>query len=350
MPTILHIYSLEKLPNSGIIMFSTRTRVMSVVKTKIWKTFSHVGVIYPSAVTGTKKPWISYLDEIYGMVSMPLINFLAVNDFIDWVIRTPSVVFDEQRWTSAIKRNINRDSNLKVLPDGSLGGSFETELRHILGMDDDDRRSNNIGFVKDVLDDYYRGICDQSKKISFEDENHVFEIVVKGGSEDALLKTIKQILGLMNITIQSIHPPIQFFMNPMLTDLSDTYYRDGGLKYPHLPNARMESDRDHAADIVAKMFSVGLGDAGIFGHFSEEIDTTVAAKRTREDMSREMVSDILSATKNQLMISKKMFGELTPEQKVLWNGSLEDLFASFGVLLTHLNQDDVSLDIRKYLV
>lgn len=341
---------MDKLPNSGIIMFSTRSRVMSVVKTKIWKTFSHVGVIYPSSVTGAKKPWISYLDEIYGMVSMPLINFLAANNFIDWVIRTPSIVLDEKRWTNAIKGNINRDSNLKVLPDGTLGGSFETELRHILGMDEEDRKCSNIGFVKDVLDDYYRGIGDHTKKISFEDEHHIFEIEVKGGSEDALLKTIKQILGLMNITIQSIHPPIQYFMNPMLTDLSDTYYRDGGLKYPHLPNARMESDRDHAANIIAKMFSVGLGDVDIFGHFSEEIDTTVAAKHTREDMSREMVSDILSVVKNQLLISKNMFGELTPEKKVLWNGSLEDLFASFGVLLTHLNHDDVSLDIRKYLV
>lgn len=350
MPTILHIYSLDKLPSSGIMLFSTRSRVMSVVKTKIWRTFSHVGVIYPSAVTGTKKPWISYLDEIYGMVSMPLVNFLAVNDFIDWVIRTPSVVFDEQRWTNAIKRNIIRDSNLKVLPDGTLGGSFETELRHILGMDENDRKCNNIGFVKDVLDDYYRGICDQSKKISFEDENHVFGIEVRGGSEDALLKTIKQILGLVNLTIQSIHPPIQYFMNPMLTDLSDTYYRDGGLKYPHLPNAAMENDRDHAASIVANMFSAGLGDESIFGHFSEEIDTTVAAKLTREDMSREMVSDILSAIKSHLAISKKLIGEPPAEQKVLWNGSLEDLFASVGVMLTHLNHGDVSLDIKKYML
>lgn len=350
MTKILHIYSIEKLPSSGIILFSTRSRVMSVVKTKIWRTFSHAGVIYPSSVTGVKKPWVSYLDEIYGMISMPLAIFLSSNDFIDWVIRVPSVAFDEKRWAVSIKKNITRDSNLNINPDGTLGGSFETELKHILGLDEDDRKSNNIGFVKDVIDDYYEDVSRQpTKKISFDDDQHVFGIQVRGGSEDALLKTIKQILGLVNITIQSIQPPINYFMNPMLIDLSDIYYRDGGIMYPISHNTRMESDRDHAASIVANMFSAGLGNDDIFTHFSEEIDTTDAAKRTRDDMSREMVSDVISSLKTQLAMSINIMGEISKKHKEDWNGSLEDLFASLGVLLTHLNYDDVNLDVKKYI-
>lgn len=350
MPTILHIYSLEKLPNCGIILFSIRSRVMSVVKTKIWRTFSHVGVIYPSAVTGTKKPWISYLDEIYGMVSMPLVNFLSGNDFVDWVIRTPSVMLDEQKWTRAIKKNISRDSNLKVLPDGTIGGSFETELKHILGIGEDNRSSNNIGFVRDVLDEYCGGI-EVSKQVSFEDDQHQFGLEIRGGSEDTLIKTVKQILGLVNLTTQSIEPPITYFMNPLLTDLSDTYYRDGGLKYPPLHKTHMESDREHVAEIVAKMFSAGLGeDESLFGHFTEEIDTTVAAKHARDEISREMVSDTISALKDHLTITKNIMSKCTREERDAWNGSLEDLFASFGVILTHLNHGEVNLEIRRFLL
>lgn len=350
MPTILHIYSLEKLPTCGLILFSIRTRVMSVVKTKIWRTFSHVGVIHPSAVTGTKKPWVSYLDEIYGMVSMPLVNFLSGNDFVDWVIRTPSVMLDEHKWTNAIKRNITRDSNLKILPDGTIGGSFETELKHILGIDEDDRRCNNIGFVKDVLDEYCGGAQSQ-KQVSFEDDQHHFGIEIKVGSEDALIKTVKQILGLVNLTTQSIEPPITYFMNPLLTDLSDTYFRDGGLKYPSHHKSHMDGDREHIAEIVAKMFSAGLsGDEGLFGHFSEEIDTTVAAKQTRDDISREIVSDVISTVKTQLSISKNAMGNINQNQKDAWNGALEDLFASFGVLLTHLNHDSENLEIKKFFI
>jgi hypothetical protein len=261
-------------------------------------------------------------------------------------------MFDEQRWTSAIKRNITRDSNLKILPDGTLGGSFETELKHILGIDEDDRSNNNIGFVKDVLDEYYRGRCEPIKQVSFEDEHRQFGIEIRGGSEDLLLRTVKQILGLVNLTSQSIEPPIKYFLNPLLTDLSDTYYRDGGIKLSRIPdnNIKLETDREHAASVIAKMFSAGLGDDGLLGHFSEEIDTTVAAKQTKDDMTREMLSDTMSAMRTQLSISKQSMKNVTEEERALWNTSLEDLFASFGVLLTHLNHDQEYLDIKKFMI
>jgi len=344
---------------SGIVFFTLRERVMSVIKSKIWKTFSHVGVVYKSSVSGTEKNWISYMDEIYGLVTCPLDRFIHSESMVSWAIRP---LAEPQQAFSSVFRNCivqhsSEDSSLYISEEGEISGSFDDELRTILGIPIEARDpglNTNLGYVEDILTDTCRKLGMKTEKdrvLEFEDdrerEEELMETLSPRVSEkEELLKTIHQLLGMVNLTTQTVRPPIQNLISQPHKILQDVLYQpsenfsvhvSGGLSNSIYPN--LTDERRHAAEVISKMFASGLASEGVREVFEEELDTTVLARRGRAEMTRELLGDLLDILDRQLQHAKTLLDKKTLPNKSdreTYNQILQDMITAEGSLLAHL--------------
>lgn len=348
----------EDLVSNGIILFRLEDKVMSRVKTRIWKTYSHVGIVYQSLAGGTLQPWISYMDEIYGIVSMPFGIFVGTHNFPQdrgWMIRPLGVTGNPENMRKAIRNHVHEDSHITLLEDGSLGGGFEYELKSILGIPISDKpqdSNTNIGFVLDILRDYWdlEGVSgDLSiKQVSFEDqvqnnEDLVNMFVHTGHSENDILKSVYNLLGLVNITTYTIKPPIHVFFNSGFPDFDNKFIVKKGPVTKRKLNSNqylmVGEMKKHVAEVVAKIFEVGLGNEEVSEHFGEELETSALAKSTRGKILKENLEDMFNCMTTQIAVCKKLLAKnkLDDNEKIVWNNSLEELLSAYMSMAAQLN-------------
>jgi hypothetical protein len=339
----------ETIPG-GLVFFELRNRVMSRIKTKIWKTYSHAGVVFTSAVTGSPRPWVSYMDEIYGLITTPLDTFLDSDAVASWAIRPLN-----QGFCHAFKRSIQHhsavESHLCISEDGEIHGTFDEELKIILGAPVNDR-GTNLGYVMSIIRDASQasGIPEQRQRVvEFDDEPTEDDCTVFQATEevstDGMLKAINNLLSSLNLTLNTPTPPIHTLISQPHPLFSDTVYVMD--RKPRQPRSRskiyptLSEERRHAAGIIAKLFSTGLGGEETGMMFEEELETTVLARRGRTDMIKSLVEDLHGVIENHLRVSKEALTD--PKKKTEYNESIENIITAEGSLLA-------AVDLPKKLV
>lgn len=346
---------------AGVVFFSLKGRVMSAIKSKIWKTFTHAGVLYRSFVSGKDKVWVSYMDEIYGLVSCPLDRFFHSENIREWAIRPlkePQVVLSRV-FKECVMNHSGEDSHLYISDGGEISGSFDDELKTILGIPVTEKVSGmntNLGYVGDILNDTCRKLgirAEKEKSIEFDDEveqeEELMEKLHTPPTEEEMLKSIHQLLSAVNLTTQSIRPPIQSLISQPHGILEDTLYKpsetfsvevSGGVASSIYPT--LTEERRQVAEVISKMFVSGLAGEGVREVFEEELDTTLIARRGRTEMTRELVGDLLDILDRHLSHSKALLDKKTLPNRLdreTYNQLLQDLVTAEGSLLLHLNME-----------
>lgn len=342
----------------GIILFGMKDRIMSKIKSKIWKTFSHAGVIYRSSFTGSERIWVSYMDEIYGLVSCPLSSFLNSPAINGWVIRplTDPVTPIYSRFKEKIANHSNDDSNLYISEEGEIAGSFDEELKTILGIPvrmGGSGMNTNVGYVEDILEETCNSmgiVSGRGKKIEFDDEcaeeEELMERLKVVESTGGLLNSVNNLLSMVNLTTQSVHSPIQPLISHHHKILADFIYHPSpdfsisgghGIQSSIFPS--LSEERKHAAGVISKMFQSGLGSEELNEVFEEELETTTLARRGRNELSKELLVDLLDRMDSHLSHIKTLLEKKTlptTSDKKTYNENLHELITAEGSMLTHM--------------
>jgi hypothetical protein len=370
------LYTSDHIPDyvkGGIIMFTLKDRVMSRVKSKVWKTLSHAGILYQSSVSGSPTTWVIYMDEIYGIISVPLHTFLRNSSLPrtrGWAIRyIPN--FDNsvsRALNNAISKHSSEDSHLSLDEDNHITGSFDDELKSILGIPLEPSTihkeyNTNLGFVMDVLKDFWEemqvGPGEKTSSITFaDDELAQHDLMQSFYQTHDLMKSVQHILNMVNLSTYTITPPIQ----PLLTGPlplfesrlivpSDEFYNQGIYLAPPptiLPN--ITEERQHVAEVISRIFESGLGSDSVSEYFEEELETTSLARRGRHELTAEYTQDLVQAVVSQLELMKNIIdihGLPTKLEKETYNAQLQDLIVAQGSLVTHLGITGVRIPIDK---
>lgn len=370
----MEILYVDVVPGSlvaGLIFFRLKGRVMSVIKSKIWKTFSHLGVVYRSSVSGVNKHWVSYMDEIYGVISCPFDRFIISESVCAWTIRPlkePQTAL-ERPFRNSIARYSRDDSHLYISEEGEITGSFDDELRTILGIPVCNRIrgfNTNIGYVEDILGDTSEKIGakpNREKVVEFDDERDREEELMGQVSPlpsgEEMLKSINQLLCMVNLSTQSTRPPIQVFISQPHQLLQDVLFKpsevfrvevSGGASNSIYPN--LGEERKHVAEVISKMFASGLSTEGVREIFEEELDTTILARRGRTDMTKELLEEAMNILDGHLSLSKTLLVKNPPPtvaEREAYNQSLQELVTAKGSILVHLGLE-IRFTARKFQI
>jgi len=371
------LYTSDQVPDyvkGGIILFSLRDRVMSRVKSKVWKTLSHAGILYQSSVSGSPTTWVIYMDEIYGVISVPLSVFLR-NESLPrqrgWAIRhIPNFDGETSRALNmAISKHSSEDSHLALDETNHITGSFDDELKSILGIPRDQTGSReyntNLGFVMDILQDFWSAmqVCqDDSKPSSVgfaEDEVAEHDLMHSFYQTHDLMKSVQHILNMVNLSTYTITPPIQPLLTGPLTMFdsrlivpSDAFYQQEmylrGTPSTILPN--ITEERQHVAEVISRIFESGLGSESVREYFEEELETTSLARKGRTALTAEYTHDLMTALTHQLELTKQIIdlhGLPTKLERETYNAHLQNLIVAQGSLVTHLGMMDVKIPLDK---
>jgi len=351
---ILYTTTVPQPLSGGLVFFRMRGRTMSKIKSKIWKTFSHVGIIYKSSFTGMEKSWVSFMDEVYGLITCPMEAFLSSPELEGWMVR-PMVEMDPEdykRFKGVIRDHSGDDSNLSIDPETfEILGSFDDELKNILGIPVVSKPrglNTNLGYVEDILSETCSLLGIEPRKpltIGFSDEYDNEDEIIEGISpavvEDGLLKTVNNLLGMVNLTTYDVRPPIQNLISRPHKLLEDRLYQPVTGGFPAIQTSIFPSlteERCHVADIIAKIFSSGLSGEGLHEVFEEELDTTTMARRGKTEMTRELIEDLMTVLDRHLHHIKTMLDKKTlptTEDKRIHNENLSELITAEGSLLAH---------------
>ena len=370
------LYTSDRIPDyvkGGIIMFNLKDRVMSRVKNKVWKTLSHAGILYQSSVSGTPTTWVTYMDEIYGIISVPLHVFLRSSSLPrtrGWAIRyIPNFDSEISRsLNNSISKHSSEDSHLALDEDNHITGSFDDELKSILGIPLEPTSSKeyntNLGFVMDILRDFWmenhinNEDCRQTFVSFTDDELAQHDLMTSFYQAHDLMKSVQHILNMVNLSTYTLTPPIQ----PLLTGVlplfdsklivpSDEFYNQEIYKSPPptiLPN--ITEERQHVAEVISRIFETGLGSESVSEYFEEELETTALARKGRAELTIEYTQDLIHALVGQLELMKSIIdvhGLPTKHEKESYNARLQDLIVAQGSLITHLGLTDVKIPIDK---
>jgi hypothetical protein len=370
------LYTSDRIPSyvkGGIIMFSLKDRVLSRVKSKVWKTLSHAGILYQSSVSGTPTTWVIYMDEIYGIISVPLHVFLRSSSLPrsrGWAIRhIPN--FDNmvsKCLNAAISKHSSEDSHLALDADNHITGSFDDELKSILGIPVDHKGqrdyNTNLGFVMDILRDFWKEMNvshedNKTSSVSFADDDVAQHDLMQSFYQNHdLMKSVQHILNMVNLSTYTITPPIQ----PLLTgDLplfesrlvvpSDEFYQQEIFNGPppaFLPH--ITEERKHVANVISRIFESGLGSDDVRDYFEEELETTTLARKGRTELTVEYTRDLVHVLVSQLELMKNIIdvhGLPTKLEKETYNARLQELIVAQGSLVTHLGIMDVKIPIER---
>ena len=361
-------------------MFNLRDRVMSRIKSKVWKTLSHAGILYQSLVSGKPKTWVIYMDEIYGIISCPLDEFLFIDslrgegsDNRPWAIRYIENLDSaaSHALNKAVAMHSREDSNLGLDENNHVTGSFDDELRSILGLprelhqplEAENATNTNLGFVFDVLTDFWKLMRvseDQvirESSVGFSEDEIIEDDLLRSfyngnvSDSDALMKTVHRLLSMVNLTTHTINPPIQpLLTKPMpafanfLVVPTDVFYSGTGRKTNHLTYPRITEDRQHVAAVIASMFESGIGTDGVREYFEEEIETTILARKGRGELTAELTRDYVLSVQRYIETTRKLLGNADKEAH---NGQLHDLIVTQGSLMAHLGIDDIKISVER---
>lgn len=380
------LYTSDYVPDyvkGGIILFSLKDRIMSKVKSKVWKTLSHAGILYQSSVSGTPTTWVTYMDEIYGVISAPLHVFLRNESLPSkkgWVIRyIPN--FDNgvsRALNNAILKHSTEDSNLGIDEDNHIMGSFDDELKSILGLpadkDDKDGFNTNLGFVYDILRDFWIEMNiseDQIAKntsIGFADDDIAQDDVVRSfyqHNNQDLMKSVHHLLTMVNLSTYTVNPPIQPLLTNHLPLFESRLIAPSDEFYDQLTNTPRGScdktrtstiypaiteERQHVASVISRIFESGLGNDTVKDYFEEELETTTLARKGRTELTVEFTRDLVQNLVDQLKLAKSIIdlhGLPTKDERESYNSGLQNLIVAQGSLLTHLWIDDVKIPLDK---
>lgn len=372
------LYISDKIPEyvrGGIILFNLKDRVMSRIKNRVWKTLSHAGILYQSMVSGQPTTWLIYMDEIYGLISSPLHVFIH-NENLErnsrgWALRyIPN--FDgetSRKLNRAISKHAHEDSNMALDEDNHIEGSFDDELKAILGILPEQDGSHkpyntNIGFVLDVLREFWiemeieeGEIPSHTRKVGFTEDEIAEDDLVRSfntntqTSTEELLNSVNQLLSMVNLTTHTIEAPIQplitkpipLFDTKLIVPSEDFYSNARGIQVSSI-YPKLTEERQHVAAVISRMFESGLGTEGVREFFEEELETTTLARRGRNDLTREYVRDLCNAVIQQLVLSKSMLSTLKNVDRISYNSYLQGLVVAQGSLLAHLNIEDIPLN------
>lgn len=371
------LYTSDRIPEyvkGGIIMFNMKDRVMSKIKNKVWKTLSHVGVLYQSMVSGSPTTWVTYMDEIYGIISIPLSTFIR-NESIPrekgWAIRyIPNFDSNTSRiLNEAIGKHSSEDSHMGMDEDNNITGSFDDELKMILGIPTEDgpkEYNTNVGFVIDILQDFWTGMqvsgedIPKINSIGFSDDEIAKDDLVKSFYKpDDLLKSVNQLLSMVNLTPHTINAPIQpFITDPLplfdnrLIVPSDTFYDNFGKTTVNNMYPSITEERQHVAAIIARVFESGLGNEDVREYFEEELETTTLARRGRSELNREYARDMIKASMDHLIATKNLLTKysVSKTDRELYNMLLQDIVVAQGSLMTHHNIDDIPVKLENIML
>jgi hypothetical protein len=372
------LYASSEIPDhvrGGIIMFNLQDRVMSRIKNKVWKTLSHAGIVYQSMVSGKSKSWVMYMDEVYGIISCPLEEFVVVDSVVGdksssrpWAIRYIEN-FDlttSNALNSALARHSHEDSTLLLDEDNRIAGSFDDELRSILGLprgsDPHEQwaTNTNLGFVFDVLGDFWKGMKvseDQlvrESSVGFSEDEIVEDDLLRSFQHrgpEGFMKSVHHLLSMVNLTPHTINPPIQPLLTkplPLFTNYlvvpSDEFYLSPLRRQPRtMVHPNITEDRKQVASVIANMFESGMGADGVSQYFEEELETTTMARRGRNELTRDLTRDLCRSLHKHLELTKTLIRDVSKRDGYL--GSLHDLIVAQGSLMTHLGIDDVPIQI-----
>jgi hypothetical protein len=379
------LYTSTGIPDhikGGLIMFNLHDRVMSRIKSKVWKTLSHVGILYQSLVSGKPKTWVIYMDEIYGIISCPLEEFIFIDSLKAPSQNRPWAIRYIENFDSSVSTALNKavglhsheDSNLGLDENNRITGSFDDELRSILGVPrksqaegNGEATNTNLGFAFDILSDFWKLMRvseDQlvrETSVGFSEDEIIEDDLLRSfyngnvGGGDELMKTVNRLLSMVNLTTHTINPPIQPLLTkplPLFTNFmvvpTDVFYREEGRKVNHFTYPHIAEERQHVATVIASMFESGIGTDGVREYFEEEIETTILARRGRGELTAELARDyILTVLKYIEKTRGALENAKSKVDRETHNGHLYDLIVSQGTLMTHLGIEDIRIPIDR---
>ena len=243
-------------------------------------------------------------------------------------------------------------------------------MKSILGLptdrDDKDGFNTNLGFVYDILRDFWIEMKiseDQIAKntsIGFADDDIAQDDVVRSfyqHNNQDLMKSVHHLLTMVNLSTYTVNPPIQ----PLITNHlplfesrlispSDEFYDQGAKIPPSTIYPTITEERQHVASVISRIFESGLGSDTVKDYFEEELETTTLARKGRTELTAEFARDLVQNLVDQLKLAKSIIdlhGLPTKDERENYNAGLQNLIVAQGSLLTHLWIDDVKIPLDK---
>lgn len=340
---------------SGVAYWRSKT-VLSRVKTTVWRSpHSHVGLIYrSSSYDGVPRYAIIYMDEIQGLTTKPLIQFILENKLLEQFEIRPILLSKITSLKYSVANYFGKQGTMENFDKTN----FQTELASMfsineLTIDAGVPAISNIDFVvKALLDSEILTLHELECVSEFDDEPAIVE-----ESNSSVVKLVGQLFSLMGIESQQ-HADgdhrkclIKALLQNRFHYLESTRYT---VALPEIDKQELEEyakerlahDRKCSSAFLSGMFETTLAEDIILDHVADEIDTTTKARTLHKETTTELLQELAISLEEYMTFVKDTYKERSSSAEVFkHDAAMAKVMEAMGSIVL-LNNADVHLTLK----
>lgn len=300
---------------SGVAFFRSKT-VLSRIKTTVWRSpFSHVGLVYrSSSYDGIPRYAITYMDEIQGLTTKPLIQFILDNKLLEHLEIRPIMLSK----ITALKYSLSKYFGRVGTMENFDRTNFQTELASMFSINNianDNLAITNIDFVVKALLDAEILTPFELDMTNEEDEEPVLPDLK---DNNTVVQLVGQLFSLMGIEGQEQESGrgciIKNLHNNSYHNLERQSYvvalpEISGEELNQFAKERLAMDRQCSSTFLSAMFETTLAEDIILDHVADELDTTTKARSLFKQTNSELVRELAHSLNDYLTLVRDTYKE-----------------------------------------
>lgn len=340
---------------SGIAFFRSNT-VLSKVKTTVWRCpFSHVGLVYrSSSYDGVPRYTITYMDEIEGLSTKPLVQFVLEQPLLQCLEIRPLFLSKSTAMKYSLAKHFDRQGTMENFDKEH----FQTELAGMFSLDrGSDPTSSSTTAAITNLDFVLRTLLD-AEIITLEELSAGVPVCEEEVGNPMVSNSIFQI-ELSNAPTRLVNQLFQLMgLEPKQEDLTDdrccflknilynSYkFLENGRYRVILPDIspdnlavltreRLEKDRQCSSTFLSAMFETTLAENILLNHVTEELCTTSKARVLHKEVTEELVGDLAEAVGGYMKLVQETYRERSSSAEVYRHDSaMSKVMETLGSLI-----------------
>jgi len=348
---------------SGVAYWRSKT-VLSRVKTTVWRSpHSHVGLVYrSSSYDGVPRYAIIYMDEIQGLTTKPLIQFILENKLLELLEIRPIMLSK----ISSLKYSVAKYFGSQGTMENFDKTNFQTELASMFSINELTSKPeaicvadagvpaiSNIDFVvKALLDSEILTLHELECVFDMDDEPEIVD-----ESNNSVVKLVGQLFSLMGIESQQ-HTDgdhrkclVKALFHNRFHYLESTRY---AVALPEIDKQELEEyakerlahDRKCSSTFLSGMFETTLAEDIILEHVADEIDTTAKAKTLHRETTAELLQELAISIEEYMTFVKDTYKERSSSAEVFkHDAAMSKVMETMGSIVL-LNNADVHLTLK----
>lgn len=337
---------------SGVAYWRSKT-VLSRVKTTVWRSrFSHVGLVYrSSSYDGVPRYSITYMDEIQGLTTKPLIQFILENKLLESFHIRPIMLSK----ITPLKYSVAKYFGMMGTMENFDKKNFQTELASMFSINQLSlpvEAISNLDFVvKALLDSEILTMHELDSTGNDEEE------YVPNGDNNNVVKLVEQLFSLMGIEAQqhkdsdervcllkSLYSNRFHYIESLIYEVALPEYDADTMN--ECARERLILDRRCSSAFLSGMFETTLAEDIILDHVADEIDTTTKARTLHKETNVELLGELATSLNEYMTFITTTYKERTSSaEKFKHDAAMSKVMEVVGSLVL-LNNAEVHLSLK----